>query len=65
LNDYLAEFPKEEPFFVHCAGGYRSVIAGSILKSRGIHNFIDIEGGFAALKAAGVEVTDYVCPSTL
>lgn len=65
LNDYLAEFPKEEPFFVHCAGGYRSVIAGSILKSRGIHNFIDIDGGFAALKAAGVEVTDYVCPSTL
>ena len=65
LNDHLAEFPTEGSFFVHCAGGYRSVIAASILKSRGIHNFIDIAGGFAALKKSGAEVTSYVCPSTL
>jgi glyoxylase-like metal-dependent hydrolase (beta-lactamase superfamily II)/rhodanese-related sulfurtransferase len=65
LNDHLAEFPKEETFYVHCAGGYRSVIAASILKSRGIHNFIDIAGGFGALKKAGAAITDYVCPSTL
>jgi glyoxylase-like metal-dependent hydrolase (beta-lactamase superfamily II)/rhodanese-related sulfurtransferase len=65
LNDYLAEFPKKETFFIHCAGGYRSVIAASILKSRGIHNFIDIAGGFGALKETNVKVTDYVCPSTL
>lgn len=65
LNDHLAEFPKEAPFYIHCAGGYRSVIAASILKSRGYHNLIDLAGGYAALKKAGAEVTDYVCPSTL
>jgi glyoxylase-like metal-dependent hydrolase (beta-lactamase superfamily II)/rhodanese-related sulfurtransferase len=65
LNDHLAKFPKEETFYVHCAGGYRSVIAASILKSRGFHNLVDLAGGYAALKNAGVEVTDYVCPSTL
>ena len=65
LNEHFSEFPKEEPFYVHCAGGYRSVIAASILKSRGYHNLIDITGGFAALKEAGTPVTDYVCPTTL
>lgn len=65
LNEYLTEFPESEPFYIHCAGGYRSVIAASILKSRGIHNLIDIEGGFAAIKQAGIPVTNHVCPSTL
>lgn len=65
LNNHLAEFPEDKPFFVHCAGGYRSMIASSILKSRGIHNLIDVKGGFKAIKEAGVPATDYVCPSTL
>ena len=65
LNDYLATFPKEEDFYIHCAGGYRSIIAASILKSRGYHNIIDVQGGFKAIEAAGVPVTDFVCPSTL
>ncbi|NJB72669.1 glyoxylase-like metal-dependent hydrolase (beta-lactamase superfamily II)/rhodanese-related sulfurtransferase [Saonia flava] len=65
LNSHLAEFPSNEPFYVHCAGGYRSVIAASILKSRGIHNLIDVQGGYAAIKNAGFKVTDYVCPTTL
>ncbi len=65
LNRHLAEFPKKDDFYVHCAGGYRSVIAASILKSRGIHNLVNIEGGFGALKNAGAAVSDYVCPSTL
>ncbi|MFS4493704.1 MBL fold metallo-hydrolase [Maribacter sp. 2308TA10-17] len=65
LNDHLAKFPKDKTFYLHCAGGYRSVIAASILKSRGYHNLIDIAGGFGALKKAGAEVTDWVCPSTL
>ncbi len=65
INDHLASFPDKKDFFLHCAGGYRSVIAASILKSRGIHNLIDIAGGFDALKVAGMEMTDYVCPSTL
>ena len=65
LNDHLAEFPEDETFFVHCAGGYRSMIAASILKSRGIHNVIDVAGGFAAIKDAGINITDFVCPTTL
>lgn len=65
LNDYLSTFPKGEVFYLHCAGGYRSMIAASILKSRGIHNLVDISGGFKAIKEAGLPVSDYVCPSTL
>lgn len=65
LNEHMAEFPKSETFYVHCAGGYRSVIASSILKSRGIHNIVDVDGGFGALKSSGVAVSDYVCPTTL
>jgi rhodanese-related sulfurtransferase len=65
LNDHMAEFPKEDTFYVHCAGGYRSVIAASILKSRGIHNLVDIAGGFDQIKDSGYKVTDYVCPTTL
>jgi glyoxylase-like metal-dependent hydrolase (beta-lactamase superfamily II)/rhodanese-related sulfurtransferase len=65
LNNYLASFPKNEPFYVHCAGGYRSVIAASILKSRGFHNVIDVKGGFKAIKETKLPLTDFVCPSTL
>lgn len=65
LNDHLAEFPKDETFYVHCAGGYRSVIAASIMKSRGIHNLIDVAGGFGAIKKTGMQTTNFVCPSAL
>ncbi|TYA54338.1 MBL fold metallo-hydrolase [Formosa maritima] len=64
LNNYLAEFPDEKTFYVHCAGGYRSVIAASILKSRGIHNLVDIAGGFGAIKKTDIPTTDFVCPTT-
>src|SRR5690606_29900790 len=64
INDHMADFPKDDTFHVHCAGGYRSVIAGSILKSRGIHNLINVEGGYKAIKETGIPVTDYVCPTT-
>ena len=65
LNDHLAEFPKEEDFYVHCASGYRSMISSSILKARGYHNVIDIEGGFKALQNTDIPVSEYVCPTTL
>lgn len=65
INDHLASLPTEGNFYVHCAAGYRSMIASSILKSRGIHNLIDVTEGFKAIKAAGIELTDYVCPTTL
>lgn len=65
LNNHLAEFPKEGNFYVHCAGGYRSVIAASILKSRGYHNLTDVAGGYGAIKKTDMPHTDYVCPTTL
>ena len=65
INNHLAEFPDTDSFYVHCAGGYRSMIAASILKSRGIHNLIDIQGGFKAIKEVNVAVSTYICPSTL
>jgi glyoxylase-like metal-dependent hydrolase (beta-lactamase superfamily II)/rhodanese-related sulfurtransferase len=65
LNNHMSEFPTKDDFYIHCAGGYRSMIAASILKSRGIHNLIDVRGGFAAIKEVGMKVTKYVCPSTL
>lgn len=64
INEHLAEFPKEKPFIMHCAGGYRSMIAASILKSRGWNNFVDVEGGFKAISETNVPKTTYVCPST-
>ncbi|WP_027395850.1 MBL fold metallo-hydrolase [Aquimarina latercula] len=65
INDYMHYFVEDKMAYIHCAGGYRSVIAASILKSRGIHNLIDVAGGFAAIKETGLETTDYVCPTTL
>lgn len=65
LNEHLAEFPKDTDFYLHCAGGYRSMIAASILKARGYHNVINVSGGFVAIKNTDIKTTSYVCPSTL
>ena len=65
INDHITEFPKEKEFYLHCAGGYRSMIAASILKARGYHNVINVIGGFDAIKKTGIKTTNYVCPSTL
>lgn len=65
INDHLAEFPKDKPFVLHCAGGYRSMIAASILKQRGWDNFSDVKGGFSEMIKTKVPRTDYVCPTTM
>ncbi|REH55991.1 glyoxylase-like metal-dependent hydrolase (beta-lactamase superfamily II) [Tenacibaculum gallaicum] len=65
LNEHVEEFPAKEDFYVHCAGGYRSVIAASILKARGFHNIIDVAGGYKAIKETDIPRTVTVCPSTL
>ncbi|WP_338875385.1 MBL fold metallo-hydrolase [Spirosoma sp. SC4-14] len=66
ISEHMAEFPKSETFYIHCAGGYRSMMAASILKSRGYDNVVDVAGGFAAIQKTGrIKTTDYVCPSTL
>lgn len=65
LNEFLSEIPKDQAFILHCAGGYRSMIAASILKARGYHQFTDVEGGMEAIKQTSVPKTEYVCPTTL
>lgn len=65
ISQRLSEFPKDKHFVVHCAGGYRSMIAASILKQRGFDNFVDVIGGFNEIKLTHLAVTDYVCPTTL
>ena len=65
INEHLAEFSKTEPNYIHCQGGYRSMVAASILKARGYHNVIDVAGGFGAIKKTDLATTDFVCPSTL
>lgn len=61
LNEHLAEIPKIGHVYIHCAGGYRSMIAASILKSRGWDNVIDIAGGFKALAETKLEKTNFSC----
>jgi glyoxylase-like metal-dependent hydrolase (beta-lactamase superfamily II)/rhodanese-related sulfurtransferase len=65
VNEQLAEIPKDGTFFLHCAGGYRSVIMASILKARGYHNMINVEKGMAGIRTTDVPLTAFVCPSTL
>ena len=66
INEWFMEMGNQnETFYVHCAGGYRSMIAASILKSKGIHNFKEVAGGFKAIAEAGVAKTDFVCQSKL
>ena len=57
LNDHISEFPTNKDFYVHCAGGYRSVIAASILKARGYSKVIDIAGGYGAIKKTNIKRT--------
>ena len=57
LNDHISEFPTNKDFYVHCAGGYRSVIAASILKARGYSRVIDVAGGYGAIKKTNIKRT--------
>ncbi len=54
INEHLAEIPREGESYIHCAGGYRSMIAASILKARGWENVIDVQGGFKAIAETDV-----------
>ncbi|RZK36739.1 MAG: rhodanese-like domain-containing protein, partial [Pedobacter sp.] len=63
INDWTGEINPDETYYIHCAGGYRSMIAASILKARGAENVIDIAGGYGALKETSLKRTDFACPS--
>lgn len=66
INDSMALIDKNKTWYVHCAGGYRSMVFASILKARGFNNLINVEGGFNAIKASEkFKVTDYICPTTM
>jgi hydroxyacylglutathione hydrolase len=66
INDCMAHINKNKTYYVHCAGGYRSMIFNSILRARGYDNLVDIKGGFKDIKESGkFKVSEYVCPSTL
>ena len=65
INGNMNAIDKNKTYFVYCAGGYRSVIATSILKARGFNNLIDIAGGFEAIKNTDAPTTNFVCPSTI
>lgn len=65
INQHLAQFPKDKPFVLNCAGGYRSMIAASILKQRGWKDFSDVIGGFKEMAKTNIPKTEYVCPTTL
>ncbi|WP_294203793.1 MULTISPECIES: rhodanese-like domain-containing protein [Chryseobacterium] len=64
ISDWVKTINGAEHFFLHCAGGYRSMIAASILNSHGIRNFTEIEGGFGAIKKTEkFPTTDFICQS--
>ena len=66
INHDLASLDKAQTYYVHCEGGYRSMIFNSILKARGFENIVDVKGGFKAIKEAGkIPVTEYTCPTKL
>ena len=64
INERMAEFPKDKGVVLHCAGGYRSMIAASILKARGYNDVKDVIGGFGALAKTSLPKTAFVCSST-
>ena len=65
INEHINELDKDQVHHIHCAGGYRSVIAISRLMQEGYTKLIDVAGGYGAIKETSIPKTDYVCPSTL
>ena len=65
INRNMNKLDKNLTYYVHCAGGYRSIIACSILKARGFENLVNIKGGFNALKATNLPMTQYHAPVTM
>ncbi len=63
INEWTHEIDSNKTYYVHCAGGYRSMIAASILKARGIDKVIDVAGGYGAIKNTKLKCTDFICPS--
>lgn len=65
INEWINLIDPTEHFYLHCAGGYRSMMAASILQARGYRNFSEIEGGFSAISQTDIPVSDFVCQSKI
>ena len=65
INDWVKDINPDEHFFLHCAGGYRSMMAASILQARGYRNFTEIAGGYEAIAETSLPKTDFVCQSKI
>jgi glyoxylase-like metal-dependent hydrolase (beta-lactamase superfamily II)/rhodanese-related sulfurtransferase len=63
INEWTKDINPDEHFFMHCQGGYRSMIAASILQARGYRNFTEVDGGFAAISKTTIPTTDFICQS--
>src|SRR5690606_11100882 len=64
INDHVADFPSQKTTYLHCAGGYRSMIAASILKARGFHNMIDVIGGVGQIKNTSLPIVTQECENS-
>lgn len=64
VNEHLKKLPQEKTYYLHCAGGYRSVIMASILKARGYHNMINVQKGMAGIRNTTTTLTAFVCPNS-
>ena len=65
INQSMHELDRDKTYYLHCQGGYRSLITASILRARGYDHVVNVKGGFDALKNTSIPKTEYVCPSTL
>jgi rhodanese-related sulfurtransferase len=65
INTWIRDIEPKTHFFLHCQGGYRSMMAASILQARGYRNFTEIEGGFKAISETKVPRTNFVCQSKI
>ena len=65
ITDWQDNLAKDKEYHIHCAGGYRSMIAASILKRNGYDKLIDVAGGYGAIQKTNAKTTEFICPSTL
>ncbi len=65
INSHMSEITRDKKYYLHCRSGYRSTVAASILKARGFHQLVNVQGKFTAISSSEIPTTNYVCPSTL
>ena len=64
INKNISEYPKDKRLHLHCAGGYRSIIAASILKANGFNDLCDVVGGYNAISKTNIPKTEFICPNS-